>query len=38
VLHPHVFLAVEANMLRQRLKTRVVAPDNPEADQAARAF
>ena len=34
----HVFLQAEADMLRERVKTRVVAPRNPEADQAARAF
>jgi predicted kinase len=34
----HVFLEAEADMLRQRLKTRVFAPGNPEADQAAREW
>ena len=34
----HVFLEVEAGMLRQRIKARMVAPGNPEADQAARGF
>ncbi len=34
----HVFLEVDAGVLRQRLKTRVIAPGNPEAAQSAREW
>jgi predicted kinase len=34
----HVFLDLDAGVLRQRLTDRVIAPDDPEADQQAREF
>jgi predicted kinase len=34
----HVFLEVDAGVLRERLNARVTHPDNPEWDQAAREF
>jgi predicted kinase len=34
----HVFLEVDASVLRERLNARVTNPDNPEWDQAARAL
>ncbi len=34
----HVFLDVDAGVLRERLNARVTHPDNPEWDQAAREF
>ncbi len=34
----HVFLEVDAGVLRERLNARVTDPDNPEWDQAARKF
>jgi hypothetical protein len=34
----HVFLETDAGTLRERLRTRILLPDNPEAEQAARVF
>jgi predicted kinase len=34
----HVFLEANADVLRARLKARVVFPENPEADQPTRIF
>ncbi len=34
----HVFLEADADVLRERLNSRVLVPDNPEADQSARGF
>ena len=34
----HVFLEVDAGVLRERLNARVLVPGNPEADQSAREF
>jgi AAA domain len=34
----HVFLDLDADVLRQRINDRVLHPDNPQADQQAREF
>lgn len=34
----HVFLELDADVLRKRLNARVIHPDNPDWDQAAREF
>jgi AAA domain len=34
----HVFLDLDADVLRQRITDRVLLPDNPEGDQKAREF
>jgi AAA domain len=34
----HVFLELDAEVLRQRITDRILTPDNPEADQSAREF
>jgi adenylylsulfate kinase-like enzyme len=34
----HVFLDIDAEVLRRRITDRVINPDNPERDQSAREF